>query len=61
MANAAIGIFKVILGLIFVLIGILGILRWWNQLIEIIKGSVGIAILLAGFLLILLGFSDFRD
>lgn len=39
---------KVILGLIFLALGGLAIYTWWPQLLDIIKGSIGLFLLLAG-------------
>jgi len=61
MANAAVGLFKIILGAVFIILGLLGILKWWPQLLDIIKGSVGIIVGLIGLLLVMLSFSDLRD
>lgn len=39
---------KVILGLVFLGLGALAILNWWEFLLMIIKGSIGLFLLLAG-------------
>jgi len=39
---------KVILGLAFLVLGGLAILRWWKLLFLIVKGCVGLFLLLAG-------------
>ena len=41
-------IFKVVLGLVFLLLGLLAILRWWSLLLLVIKGCIGPFLLLAG-------------
>jgi uncharacterized membrane protein len=41
-------IFKVILGLVFLVLGALAILRWWTLLLVIIKGCIGLFLILAG-------------
>ena len=61
MANAAVGMFKIILGAVFVILGVLGVLRWWPQLLDIVKGAIGITVLLVGLLIVMLGFSDLKD
>ncbi len=43
-------IFKVILGLAFLVLGALAILTWWNQLVNIIKGCIGLFLILAGII-----------
>ena len=41
-------ILKVILGLVFLVLGVLALLRWWKLLLLIIKGSIGLFLILAG-------------
>jgi hypothetical protein len=41
-------IFKVILGLAFLALGALALLRWWQELLLIVKGGIGLFLLLAG-------------
>jgi len=43
-------IFKVILGLAFLLLGVLAIMRWMGNLLVVIKGCVGLFLLLAGMI-----------
>lgn len=43
-------IFKVILGLAFLMLGCLAILRWWKLLFMIAKGCVGLFLILAGII-----------
>jgi hypothetical protein len=43
-------LFKVILGLAFLVLGVLTILKWWPQLVEIIKGCIGLFLILAGII-----------
>ncbi len=43
-------IFKVILGLVFLLLGVLAILKWWKLLLIIVKGCIGLFLLLAGII-----------
>lgn len=42
--------FKVILGLVLLALGILAILRWWPQLLIIVKGCIGLFLILAGII-----------
>jgi len=39
---------KVVLGLVFLGLGAMAILRWWKLLLMIIKGCVGLFLILAG-------------
>lgn len=41
-------IFKVILGIVFLVLGLLAIGRWWKDLLLVIKGCIGPFLLLAG-------------
>jgi hypothetical protein len=43
-------IFKVILGLVFLLLGCLAVYRWWGALLLIVKGGIGPFLLLAGLI-----------
>lgn len=61
MANITIGLFKLVLGAIFIILGVLSIFKWLPQLLDLIKGSIGICIGITGLLLVILAFSDFRN
>ena len=41
---------KVVLGLGFLVLGVLAILRWWPQLLEMVKGCIGLFFILAGII-----------
>lgn len=41
-------IFKVILGLVFLALGVWAILRWWQLLLMLVKGCIGLFLILAG-------------
>lgn len=43
-------LFKVILGLVFLILGALAILRWWEFLLIIVKGGIGLFLFLAGII-----------
>ena len=43
-------LFKVVLGLAFLALGGLAILRWWNLLLMIVKGCIGLFLILAGII-----------
>jgi len=42
--------FKVILGIIFLVLGAAAILSWWGILLMIIKGCIGLFLVLAGII-----------
>ncbi len=39
---------KVVLGLIFIALGILAVVSWWSDLLVVIKGCIGLFAILAG-------------
>ncbi len=39
---------KVILGLIFIALGIWAVVAWWQELLDVIKGCIGLFAILAG-------------
>ncbi len=41
-------LFKVVLGLVFLVLGGLAILRWWYVLLLLVKGCIGLFLILAG-------------
>ena len=43
-------IFKVILGLVFLVLGVLAIIRWLPALLSVIKGCIGLFLILAGLI-----------
>lgn len=43
-------IFKVILGLVLLALGGMAILTWWQPLLMIVKGCIGLFLILAGII-----------
>lgn len=43
-------IFKVILGLVFLVLGVWAIIGWWPQVWTMIRGCVGLFLILAGII-----------
>lgn len=41
-------LFKIILGLAFLVLGGVAILKWWEPLLLIVKGCIGLFLILAG-------------
>jgi len=39
---------KIILGIVFILIGLVALIRWWPSLWTVIKGCIGLFFILAG-------------
>lgn len=42
--------FKVILGLVFLALGGLAILKWWWDLLVVVRGCIGLFLILAGII-----------
>lgn len=40
--------FKVVLGLLFLALGVLAVMRWWGNLLIVVKGCIGLFLILAG-------------
>ncbi len=43
-------LFKVILGLAFLVLGVLVIFKWWGNLLIVVKGCIGLFLILAGII-----------
>ena len=43
-------LFKVVLGLVFLALGVLAILRWWMHLKVVVLGCIGLFLILAGLI-----------
>ena len=43
-------IFKVILGLAFLVIGVAAVIKWWIGLVIVFKGCIGLFLILAGII-----------
>lgn len=43
-------IFKVILGVLFLVLGVGAVIRWWGALLLVIKGCIGLFLILAGII-----------
>lgn len=43
---------KIILGIVFVLLGLVALIRWWPHLWSLIRGCVGLFLILAGVITI---------
>ena len=43
-------VFKVILGLVFLALGVLAIMRWWGDLVTVVRGCIGLFLILAGII-----------
>ncbi|MFA5115199.1 MAG: hypothetical protein WC469_03955 [Candidatus Omnitrophota bacterium] len=41
-------VFKVVLGLVFLILGVWAIVAWWQYLLMVVRGCIGLFLLLAG-------------
>lgn len=41
-------VFKVVLGLVFLVLGVWAIVAWWQYLLMVVRGCIGLFLLLAG-------------
>lgn len=49
---------KVVFGLLLIMAGVYGCIRWWPQLLSLILGAIGIIVILVGLMFVFIGFSD---
>ena len=42
--------FKVILGIAFIVLGVMAVVVWWSSLVDVFKGCVGLFLILAGLI-----------
>ena len=47
-SNTAKTTIKIILGMAFIILGLIALIRWWPSLLTIIKGCIGLFFILAG-------------
>lgn len=50
-----------IAGAVSAVLGLIGLLAWWNDFLIILKGALPLAMLLGGILAIYVGFDDIQD
>ena len=50
-----------IAGAVSAVLGLIGLMAWWNDFLIILKGAVPLAMLLGGILAIYVGFDDIQD
>lgn len=59
-------ILKMLLGIIVIIIGIIwytgvyGLLGYWNDLLILLKGTVGLFLLFVGFIVAWMGYDDYK-
>ena len=52
---------KVFFGLLLMLAGIFGIVKWWGPFLTLLKGSIPVLVILIGLIFLLVGFSDMKS
>lgn len=50
--------FKIILGLLLIIVGVFGCIRWWPQLLSLIMGAIGPIVIIIGLMFVFIGLSD---
>lgn len=48
-------------GIIALLLGIIGLITWWSDFLEILKGGIPIVLILGGALATYLGYEEYKD
>lgn len=43
-------VFKLILGIAFIVLGVMAVMVWWSSLVEVFKGCIGLFLILAGLI-----------
>jgi Ca2+/Na+ antiporter len=49
---------KIILGILLILAGIFGIIWYWSEFLEVLKGVIGVIAILIGIIVVALGWLD---
>jgi len=49
---------KVVFGLLLIMAGVYGCIKWWPQLLSLILGAIGIIVIFVGLIFVFIGFSD---
>lgn len=52
---------EILLGLVLAALGVAGIVHWYIPLLEVIKGVIGIIVLMVGAVFLMIGVSDVRE
>jgi cell shape-determining protein MreC len=50
-----------IAGAVSAVLGLIGLMAWWNDFLTLLKGAIPLAMLLGGILAIYVGFDDVQD
>lgn len=52
---------EILLGVVLAALGVAGIVHWYIPLLEVIKGVIGIIVLMVGAVFLMIGVSDVRE
>jgi len=52
---------EILLGVVLAILGVAGIVHWYLPLLEVIKGVIGIIVLMVGAVFLMIGVSDVRE
>lgn len=52
---------SVIIGLVITLAGLWGLIRWWCDLLLVLRGSIPIMLIFGGAIAVIAGLSEIRD
>ncbi len=52
---------EILLGIVLAALGVAGIVHWYIPLLEVIKGVIGIIVLMVGAVFLMIGVSDVRE
>ena len=52
---------EILLGVVLAILGVAGIVHWYIPLLEVIKGVIGIIVLMVGAVFLMIGVSDVRE
>lgn len=51
----------IVAGAIAVIIGIIGLLKWWGDFAALLKGSIPLIVIFAGAIAVIAGLSEIKD
>ncbi len=52
---------EILLGVVLAILGVAGIVHWYIPLLEVIKGVIGIIVLMVGAVFLMIGVSEVMD
>lgn len=52
---------SVIIGAVVTLLGIIGLIRWWDTFVLLLKGAIPVMLIFGGAIAVVAGLSEIRD